>query len=175
MPREEQNDFLRNLLNQAKTEDIDCLFRDSCDSDCLYDQIIDLLARDLEQSIFRSKIRNRDCTDNVEYNIVLNTTFYEGLIDRLKYRFPKATINVLPKPTIFVRESSLSRKGDTQYKKIMDWLSSKGSDYRFTKKELAKDIGLNSSQLKYVIRGNADLKQLFAKMKVKGKNEYITL
>ena len=162
MPREEQSDFINKLLNQAKTEDIDCLFRDSCDSDCLYDEIIDLLTRDLEQSIFRSKIRNRDCRDNVEYNIILNTTFYKGLIDRLKYRFPKAEINLIDTPVEFVGDKSYNRKckEKTCYQVVRDYFESLQQGTKFTLDDMLKATGISKKKYHKAREKNKALKTL---------------
>lgn len=175
MPREEQNDFLRNLLNQAKTEDIDCLFRDTCDSDCLYDEIIDLLARDLEQSIFRSKVRNRNCTDNVEYNVILNTTFYRGLIDRLKYRFPKASINVIDTPTAFIAEKSYNRncKEKTCYQVCRDYIESLPPGTKFTLDDMLKATGISKKKYHKTRERNNAFKALMQKHSTDVRGYYI--
>ncbi|MCI6652768.1 MAG: hypothetical protein MSH11_05020 [Ruminococcus sp.] len=173
-PIQEQNIFLNKLRNYLK-EDSFCKGCSFQQDDCLKTVVMYSLARDLEQAILRSKIRNKNCNDNVTYTVLIDTVSYADLISIITDRFPKATINVLPKPTIFVRESSLSRKGDTHYKRILGWLSSKESGYKFKKRELINDINISVVQLKNAIQRNEDLKKLFSDMKVRGKNEYVVL
>ncbi len=145
------------------------------------DRLIDyrnqLLLADIEQNLFRSKIRNADNNDPVVYNII---SAYNGkdsesminakLADMIQSRYTQmgATVNRIDTPIEIQISKAQSRNvaSETKPQKIFNWLYSKDIGYIFRKKELRDDLGFSDAQLNSAILGSPVLKDLFAKMKI---------
>lgn len=118
------------------------------------------LLADIEQNLFRSKLRNVDCTDSITYTIFLNTTAYSNLVDLIKDRYEKdlgATINVVPCPAGYQVLKSKARKADTKTKVqiVLEWLEQQPKGREFSPIDLRSECGLTKDQYKSVKKSKA--------------------
>lgn len=143
-----------------------------------------MILADIEQNIFRSKIRNSDNKEKCNYTLLFNTTEpsklfdgkYQPLVEMIKKRYEVlgAVINVIDEPIEFKLFKTIDRKEskDTNSQKIVKWLSSKSKDYLFHISELKNDLKLTNKQLERIKRNNFAIKELFQKMKTNKKGYY---
>ena len=127
---------------------------------------------DIEQNLYRTKIRNIDNTDIVTYTILFNTNQYKQLIDLLKNRYGSlgANINVIDTPLEIKLLKSKERKQETNAQKILNWLSTKTKGSVFHIKDMLCDLNLNQKQFQRIKNKNTAIKELFCSMKIsKGK------
>lgn len=118
------------------------------------------LLADIEQNLFRSKLRNVDCTDSITYTIFLNTTAYSNLADLIRDRYGKdlgATINVVPCPPGYQVLKSKARKTDTKTKVqiVLEWLEQQPKGREFSPVDLRSECGLTKDQYKSVKKSKA--------------------
>ncbi len=126
------------------------------------------LLADIEQNLFRSKIRNVDCTDHITYTIFLNTTAYSNLIELMIDRYEKelgATINVIQSPAGYQVLKSKVRNTDakTNVQIVMEWLGSQPKGREFSPVDLRSECGLTKEQYKNVKKSKA-ISELLLKM-----------
>ena len=143
-----------------------------------------MILADIEQNIFRCKIRNGDNKEKCNYTLLFNTTEpsklfdgkYQPLVEMIKKRYEVlgAVINVIDEPIEFKLFKTIDRKEskDTNPQKIVKWLSSKRKDYLFHISELKSDLHLTDKQLERLKRKNFAIKELFQKMKTNKKGYY---
>lgn len=83
------------------------------------------IAADIEQNLFRSKIRNADCKEPIIYTVLMNCKEYNGVIEIIRQRFQKAKIEVESIPTMFLKLKTESRKNKNESvaQKVVNWLS----------------------------------------------------
>lgn len=129
---------------------------------------------DIEQNLYRTKIRNTDNADMVTYTILFNTNQYKHLVELSKARYGSygATINVIDTPLELKLFKTKERKQDTNAKKILDWLDSKPKSYIFKISKLKKDLNLNNKQFDKIKKNNISISELFKKMKTERKGYY---
>lgn len=119
-----------------------------------------LLLADIEQNLFRSKLRNVDCTDSITYTIFLNTSAYGNLIELIKKRYGKelgATINVLPRPTGYQVVKSKARKSEnkTNVQVVIEWLLNQPKGREFSPLDIRAECGLTKEQFKNIKKSKA--------------------
>lgn len=129
---------------------------------------------DIEQNLYRTKIRNADNTDMVTYTILFNTNQYKHLVELLKARYGAygAVINIVDTPKEFKLLKVKERKQDTNAKKILDWLDSKPKGYIFKISELKKELNLNNRQIDKTKKRNISISELLKEMKTEIKGYY---
>ena len=142
-----------------------------------------LILADIEQNLYRCKIRNNDnkeeCVYTLLFSIIEPTSFdekYKPLADMIKARYEPlgATVNVIDTPIEFRLFKTIGRKEskDTNPQKIVKWVSSKNKDYQFHISEMKNDLQLTDKQLERIKRNNLAIKELFQKMKTNRKGYY---
>ncbi len=114
----------------------------------------EFLLSDIEQNIYRSKIRYIANTDNVTYMLILNAKLYPTLISMLTSRYEKlgARVNIIATPDNIVRRKKLERqhKEKTAYQLFDEWLS-KQKVVRTVKAQTLKDeIGITKEQFRNI-------------------------
>ncbi len=135
------------------------------------------LLADIEQNLFRSKIRNVDCTDSITYIIFLNTNAYSKLIELMKNRYEKdlgATINVIQSPTGYQTLKSKVRNTDTKtnVQVVIDWVECQPKGREFSPVDLRSECGLTKEQYKTVKKSKA-IKDLLFRMKTDTPGLYV--
>ena len=140
-----------------------------------------LILADIEQNLFRCKIRNIDNTDSCIYTLICSIyeksaifKDYQPLIDMLKSRYEKlgATVNVIDTPTNFKLFNMETRKQDTQSKRILDWLSNKDKGFVFKISAMKKDLSMSDKQFEKIKSKNKVIDGLFKKMSTNKKGYY---
>lgn len=132
------------------------------------------LLADIEQNLYRTKIRNADNTDMVTYTILFNTNQYKHLVEMLKIRYGTygAKINVIDTPKEIKLLKVKERKQDTNIKKILDWLDSKENEYTFYINDMLIELNLNQKQFQKIKDNNIVIKKLFTDMKTEKRGYY---
>lgn len=140
-----------------------------------------LILADIEQNLFRCKIRNADNTEKCTYMIICGVTErtgiyenYQPLIDAIKARYEKlgATVNVIDTPAQFGLLKTKERKQDTNAQKIIRWLGNKKEGYIFKIADMLKDLNLNHKQFDKIKKNNISINTLFANMKTEKRGYY---
>ena len=163
------NDLDRSLIKRIyDTETID---RIRCN----------LILADIEQNIYRCRIRNNDNKHKCNYMLMFNTTEksrlfkdYQPLVTMIKRRYKPlgATINVIDAPTEFKLLKSKERNQETNTKKILRWLSAnKGNTFYIN--NMLLDLNLTQKQFKRTKEKDLSIKQLFETMKTNKRGYYI--
>lgn len=135
------------------------------------------LLADFEQNLFRSKLRNIDCTDAVTYTLFINTTTYKDLIDLIIERYGKrhgATINIinhLPELDIVKAQNRKTGK-KTKVQIVIDWIKLQPSGSSFTTSQLRNECNLTRDQWKTTKRATG-VAALLSKMRDTTSNKYI--
>lgn len=136
---------------------------------------------DIEQNIFRCKIRNVDNNKKCIYTLIFNireSTYifenYSPLIDMLKKRFEKygATVNFVETPMEFRLLKTKERKQDTYAKKILNWLAVKGNGYIFKVSEMKAELEITDKQFEKIKEKNIAIKVLFDRMRTDKRGYY---
>jgi len=129
---------------------------------------------DIEQNLYRTKIRNTDNTDMVTYTILFNTNQYKYLIELLKTRYGSygATINVIDTPLDFKLLKAKERKQDTNTKKILEWLLMKTKGDIFHISNMLSELNLTQKQFRRIKGKDTSIKELFENMKTNKRGYY---
>ena len=132
------------------------------------------IAADIEQNLFRSKIRNADCKEPVIYTVLMNCKEYNGVIEIIRQRFPKAKIEVESIPPIFLKMKTENRKNKNESvsQKIIDWVSTKPKGTVFKTSEMCVALGINQRQLDKTKSKNKSLVKIFHAMQTDKKGYY---
>ena len=132
------------------------------------------IAADIEQNLFRSKIRNADCKNKVIYTILMNCREYNGVIEIIRQRFPKAKIEVESIPTMFLKLKTESRKNKNESvsQKIIAWITSKPKGTIFNVKEMLIELNISQQNFNKAKEKNRSLRQIFLDMKTEKRGYY---
>lgn len=118
-----------------------------------------LILSDIEQNIYRSKIRNNDNKEFCTYTLFFSTTElnklidgkYQPLVNLIKSRFEPlgAIINVIDDPIEFklFKSNQRNTKNETTIQKFNKWLNNQ-HNRRFKRKDVIIECGLTNSQFK---------------------------
>lgn len=131
---------------------------------------------DIEQNLYRCKIRNGNNTEKCTYTLICNVDEsnstlenYHPLIDLIKSRYAKygATVNLIETPLEFKLLKTKERNQDTHAKQILNWLSEKEKGYVFNITDMRSELNISADDFKNIKSQNAGIKDLFSKMKIK--------
>lgn len=134
-----------------------------------------LILADIEQNLFRCKIRNPDNTEECTYTLICSTSEktdifenYHPLVNMIKARYEPsgATVNVIDTPIEFKLLKAEERKQDTNVQKILNWLSSHIKDYVFEIDDMLNDLNLNQRKFQKIKSKNPAIKELFKQMRI---------
>lgn len=161
-------------------------FNDTGDDSSIVNRIYDketidrircrFILSDIEQNLYRCKIRNGNNTEKCTYTLICNvdeSNFtlenYHPLIDLIKSRYEKygATVKVIETPLEFKLLKTKERNQDTHAKQILSWLSEKGKGYVFNITDMRSQLNISADDFKNIKSQNAGIKDLFSKMKIK--------
>ncbi len=115
---------------------------------------------DIEQNVFRSKIRDNDCTDKIRYYIFFDYDSHPHLkdliIDRFKNRYGANVELIDPYELLFDKIRNRVPKGGkmTNSQKIIKFLDSLNIGQVFTLHDLKVTTGLKSSQINSTRQAN---------------------
>lgn len=111
---------------------------------------------DIEQNLYRTKIRNADNADMVTYTILFNTNQYKHLVDLLKSRYGSygATINVIDTPKEIKGFNLINRnsKNKTAFQKFTEWHKTQTVSRLMKSKDIRNEIDLTIDQFKDLIK-----------------------
>ena len=132
------------------------------------------IAADIEQNLFRSKIRNVDCKEPVTYTILFNVKEYAEVIDIMKSRFPKAKIEVVPTPTLFLKAKNQQRKNSKQSisQIIIDWLEKQPKGKIFKINDMYIELSISRKQFSKAKENNKSLSKIFQNMQTDKRGYY---
>ncbi len=122
-----------------------------------------LILADIEQNLFRGKIRNIGNSANCTYLLICST--YEKtdilgesqmLVDMIKKRYEKlgAGVNVIDTPTMFklLKAEIRNTAKETSIQKFSKWLECQPKGREFKRTDAMREIGLTPSQFKVISR-----------------------
>ena len=155
-----------------------------------------LILSDIEQNMFRCRIRNADNKEPCTYTIItahaetivnpdpdlfgnLNKSIIDdvGLIALIKKRYEPlgATVSLIETPRSLAAFKTLQRNGnrDSIASRIFKWLADCQPGYMFHINEMLSSLGINQRQFQKAKENNADLRKAFANMKQR-KGVYMT-
>lgn len=142
------------------------------------DKVMNLsLLADFEQNLFRSKLRNIDCVDNVVYTLFINVSAYQGLIDLITERYGKrlgATIKIINRPAELDIAKAQNRKANkkTYAQLVIDWINLQPSGSRFTTSQLREACQLTREQWKNA-KKSVGVDRLLSKMRDTTPDEFV--
>lgn len=121
-----------------------------------------LILADIEQNLYRCKIRNIGNNDECTYTIICGITEksnvfenYQPLIDMLKSRYEKlgAKVNIIDTPTKFRLLKAKMRKtsNETSIQKFDKWLKYQFVGRVFKKSDIIKECSITDSQFKDIL------------------------
>lgn len=82
-----------------------------------------ILMAEIEQNMFRGKIRDNRNTGDFYYHLFINTNYYSKLIEMMRTRYEPlgATIQIVEAPDKMLLSKIMQRHGDTYAKKFVKW------------------------------------------------------
>lgn len=124
-----------------------------------------MILADIEQNLYRCKIRNRDNSKKCTYTLICNVEehnklfdLYSPLLQMIKTRYEPlgATINYIETPVQFIRLKSNERKtkNKTTVQKFEEWYGRQPKDRTFKRADLISECNLTASQFKDLKRTN---------------------
>ena len=134
-----------------------------------------MILADIEQNLFRCKIRNYDNKDSCIYTLICNvnetnkiSSEYHPLLDMIKERYEKygATVNLIDTPMEFRLLKTKERNQDTYEKRILAWLESNGKGYVFKIDTMLESIGITQKQFQNIKNKNSAIKEMFKQMRI---------
>ncbi len=141
-----------------------------------------LILSDIEQNLFRCKIRNANNTEECTYTLMCSISEktgvfenYQPLVKMIKSRYEAsgATVNIIDTPLEFKLLKSIERKQDTNTKKILDWLSTKTRGCTFHIDDMLSELNLIQKQFQKIKEKDASIKNLFENMKTNKRGYYV--
>lgn len=136
------------------------------ESKLVYSIIFRFLIADIEQNLFRMKIRRNDCRDEVCYYLFIKTKVYRKLIVGLEDRFVKkhgAKIIEVGSPVQFQIDKMLRSAEGYGYKNLLNWM--KNNEERpgrvFSTKDILEETGLNQQQFTDAKRNHPEIREYF--------------
>ena len=135
--------FIKRIYDKQTIDDIRCR----------------MILADIEQNIFRSKIRNNDNKEVCTYTLIFNTTEpnkfiddkYQPLVDMIKSRYEPlgAVVNVVDTPIEFrlFRADKRKAKAETTLQKFNKWRKNQ-HNRTVKRKDIVSECNLTDSQFK---------------------------
>lgn len=132
------------------------------------------IAADIEQNLFRSKIRNIDCKEPVTYSIMMNCNDQSDVISILADRFPRAKIEVIATPTIFLKAKNQQRKNKKMSVSqiIIDWLANQQKGTVFKINDMYAALQISRKQFSKAKENNKSLSKIFQNMQIEKRGYY---
>lgn len=113
---------------------------------------------DVEQNLYRTKIRNANNTDMVTYSMLFNTNQYKHLIELLKARYGAygATINIIDTPKEIKGFNLINRKSKnkTAFQKFTEWHKMQTASRLMKSKDIRNEIDLTTDQFKDLMKND---------------------
>lgn len=147
-----------NAIGQFNDENKELINRIS-DLETIDNIRCNLILADLEQNIYRSKIRNTNNKEKCVYTLICNFNEqnnliedYKPLIEIIKSRYENlgATVNLIDTPTEFkilkIKERNTKNKSSVQ--KFIDWLNFQPKGKVFKRADLMTELKISKSQFK---------------------------
>lgn len=142
-----------------------------------------LILADIEQNIFRCKIRNTDNTEQCTYTLIFNINEnnkifekYQPLISMIKSRYENfgATVNIIDTPIEFklLKIQNRKAKQDTNAQKILSWLANKEKRYIFKISDMLSELNLQKKQFNKIKEKNSSIRTIFKRMTIGQKKGY---
>lgn len=136
-----------------------------------------LILADIEQNLFRCKIRNANNTEECTYTLICSISEktgvfenYQPLADMIKPRYEAsgATINIIDTPIEFklLKAKERNEKHDTYTQKILNWINSKEKGFIFKISDMLKELSINQKQFQNLKQKDNGIKELFNKMRI---------
>ena len=117
-----------------------------------------LILSDIEQNLYRCKIRNRDNTEMCTYTLICNMEEYETLLNMIMKRYKEfgATINNIETPPHFILSKAKARKSkhETSTQRFEKWYKRQPKGRKFKRADIMKECKINESQFKELKRTN---------------------
>lgn len=115
------------------------------------------ISADIEQNLFRSAVRNADCNEPIIYTILLNMREYGNIADIITQRFPKAKIEILPIPSMFLQLKTQSRKNKeiSVSQKVLNWLMQQPKDSIIKISDMLSALQINYDTFKNAKKSKA--------------------
>lgn len=143
-------------------------------------KIIDVMNRniltDIEQNLYRSKIRNYDNQDEVIYTLLFNTQEYSSLVKIIQNRYQSygATINIIDTPLCFQTDKIVNRKtkNETIAQKVIRYIESLEVGTIFKRADIISNCGLTVEQFKNIKKNNEVVKITLNLMKTSKQGIY---
>lgn len=135
------------------------------------------LLADIEQNLYRSRIRNHNDKTPVKYTLMFNTTNYAGLIDKIKERYESlgANVNVIDTPAEILSVKTQSRKPNkntksTKAQTIMNWLNRRKTEFKIS--DMLANTGIKRCTYNETIKRHPEIRQKLEKMKTEKRGYY---
>lgn len=108
------------------------------------------ILQDIEQNLFRSKIRNVNCTDKVTYTVLFNTKYHYKLVEMMQKRYGKDNIHLIDTPSNIRNYKKLNRKAKnkTAYQKFVEWHNKQTINRMIDVETLKSDMDVTKDQFK---------------------------
>lgn len=118
-----------------------------------------LILADIEQNLFRCKIRNSDNTEKCTYTLICSTSEktgifenYQPLVNMIKARYESsgATVNVIDTPMEFKLLKAKERKTEkeTSVQKFSEWLQNQPEGRLFKRADIKGECNMTDSEFK---------------------------
>lgn len=129
---------------------------------------------DIEQNIFRSKLRNPNCDEPIRYLMFFNTDEFKPMIELMQERYKGANVFVADTPTSFLMEKIKNRdsKKDSKAQRIIDWIYEQPKGREFKISAMLKELGLSQKNFDDAKRYNKSLVTIFKSMATDKKGYY---
>lgn len=156
-----------NALEKYKDKNITIAAGKTKSDNVMYNTIL----ADIEQNLYRTKIRNADNTDIVTYTMLFNTNQYKHLVELLKTRYGAygATINVIDTPKEIKEFNLINRKSKnkTAFQKFSEWHKTQTVSRLMKSRDVRNEIDLTNDQFKDIMK-KEEVKQLIIPADKKG-------
>lgn len=132
------------------------------------------IAADIEQNLLRSKIRNIDCKEPVTYTIMMNCKDQSDVISILADRFPRAKIEVIATPTIFLKARNQQRnnKKMSVSQRVIDWLANQPQGTVFKINDMYTALQISRKQFSKAKENNKSLSKIFQDIQTEKRGYY---
>lgn len=122
-----------------------------------------LILADIEQNLFRCKIRNSDNSEKCTYTLICSTSEktgifenYQPLVNMIKARYEKAgaTVNIIDTPIEFkiLKAEERNARNETYLQKFNKWLAHQPESRVFKRADIIKECNMSNSQFKELKR-----------------------
>ena len=137
------------------------------------DTMTETILADFEQNIFRSAIRKYDGTPTKVY-LFCDFRVYKKLLLKIRGRYEPLGAKVIKssKPVALGVQETMNRAGNSNSKKIIEWLRNLKDGQTFKIKELCDATGLSNQQIKNARARNKSLNTMFYQMETGRRGYY---